>query len=75
MEAWQGRLARWLPLARREWKQMRWLVPMMYAEIGAPVASTVFAIDAEGPNRSDHGGFGIVGTTVSREMAEKIIVK
>ena len=32
----------------------------MYADLGAPVAETIFATDAMGENEHDHGGYGVV---------------
>ena len=45
------------------------LVAAMYADLGAPLSSTVFATDAMGENTVDQGGFGIVASTTPPEVA------
>ena len=45
-------------------------VPLLYADVGAPVVPTVFASDAQGAGElaiNDKGGFGIVARDASLE--------
>ena len=50
----------WWPSARREALIMADMVSAMYADIGAPLATTMFAIDAMGASELDHGRYGVV---------------
>jgi len=63
----------WWPSARKELHWMRQPVPAMIAEVGRPIAPCLFAADAEGPNRFDKGGFGVVGAEVGKEVAERVV--
>ena len=42
------------------------VVLVMYADLGAPLPTVVFASDAMGANEDDHGGFGIVAAQCER---------
>ena len=44
----------------------------LYADLGAPLASVVFAQDAEGANWWDHEGFGIVATQASTMATRRL---
>ena len=46
---------------------MRSLIPLMVARLSKPLATTVFAADAQGAGEGDLGGFGVVGATMSEE--------
>ena len=53
---------------------MAHVVVFMFADLGAPLSSTIFATDAMGANERDHGGFGIVGREVSNELVRACLV-
>ena len=52
---------------------MRHLLPFLRARLNRPVATTVFASDAEGENEVDLGGYGAVATVVAPELAEQAL--
>ena len=52
----------WWPSAKREWKVMCRVIPLMTAEIGLPPSPLLFATDAGGSNATDAGGDGVVGS-------------
>eukprot|EP00974_Lingulodinium_polyedra_P004894 459583-Lingulodinium_polyedra.AAC.1 len=55
------------PLVREELRTMRDLVPVMAADMGAPLAPLLFAADARGGGGRDAGGFGAVYTHAEQE--------
>ena len=61
----------WWPSARREAEWMASMCGAMYADLGAPVADTVFATDAMGESNQDAGGYGIVGTRCFHALVRK----
>eukprot|EP00959_Pyramimonas_sp_CCMP1952_P358226 7500866-Pyramimonas_sp.AAC.1 len=46
---------------------------MMTCVLDPPAAPLLFASDAEGANRTDHGGYGIVGAPITIEESEEVI--
>lgn len=48
------------------------VVPMLFADVGAPLSRIVWATDARGSEQGDAGAFGIVATRVSEQMVERI---
>ena len=48
----------------------------MKVDLSLPVAGTVFASDAQGAGETpgDHGGYGVVVTTVDDEVAEQVFL-
>ena len=69
----EQRLAPWASV-RRELRAMSRVVPLMYADLGAPPAPVYFAADAMGSNEIDHGGFGIVGKVVSEKTIKECYI-
>ena len=43
----------------------------MYADLGAPIAETLFATDASGDGETDSGGFGAVATRCTADVARR----
>ena len=67
----------WWPSARREFRAMSNVIGILAADVGAPLAPTIFATDAQGANdlsSDDHGGWGAVATDVSPELAERCLL-
>jgi hypothetical protein len=60
------------PSVRQELWATQQALPLMYADVGAPIASCLFASDAMGQNNDDHGGFGIVGADVPSETLSNV---
>ncbi|CAK0883180.1 unnamed protein product [Prorocentrum cordatum] len=58
---------------RRELRAMARVVPLMYADLGAPPAPVYFAADAMGANVEDDGGWGILVTDMSEDIAKDFI--
>ncbi|CAK0884075.1 unnamed protein product [Prorocentrum cordatum] len=58
---------------RRELRAMAQVVPLMYADLGAPPAPVYFAADAMGANVEDDGGWGILVTDMSEDIAKDFI--
>ena len=58
---------------RRELRAMAKVVPLMYADLGAPPAEVYFAADAMGANEQDHGGWGVLAADMSLEIARDFI--
>ena len=54
---------------------MAGLVYALYSDVGATLAPYIFATDAQGAGEGDHGGWGVVGTPVSRAFSEFIYCK
>eukprot|EP00959_Pyramimonas_sp_CCMP1952_P052206 1091222-Pyramimonas_sp.AAC.1 len=73
LEKRQGQVAQWWASARREVRVMRDMVPMMSCVLDLPAAPVLFASDAEGANRVDHGGCGIVVTAITQSESEQVI--
>jgi hypothetical protein len=69
IERYPDDLVAWWPSARREFYCMAKVLPLIFADISAPVASTLFATDAMGANKVDDGGYGIVAADVDHEAA------
>lgn len=69
----QGRKVEWWPGARQEAYVMAAGVMCMECDIGAPLASVLFASDAQGAGEGDYGGFGIVCARVSADLALKTL--
>jgi hypothetical protein len=63
----ESQIATWWPSARNEFRAMAYVTPLMRADLGSPLAATVFGTDAMGSNARDAGGFGIVGTVLDHE--------
>ena len=55
---------------RRELRAMSAAIPFMEASLGRPISRVLLASDAQGPGEGDHGGFGVVATTLSQDEAE-----
>lgn len=64
-----GQHVRWWASARRETWVMAGLVMAMVADLGAPLASELFATDAMGASEEDAGGYGIVSGSVDPSLA------
>ena len=47
------------------------LVSAMYADVGPPVASTIFATDSMSANAHDLGGYGVVACRVTQAQVEQ----
>ncbi|CAK0903818.1 unnamed protein product, partial [Prorocentrum cordatum] len=58
---------------RRELRAMARVVPLMYADLGAPPAPAYFAADAMGANVEDDGGWGILVTDMCEDIAKDFI--
>ena len=65
----------WWPSALREWKAMRALLPTLWVDLGLPLASTIFASDAQGAGEvvGDHGGYGLVAASVDSDLALEVL--
>jgi len=74
LEAFPRQRAPWWPSARREVLHLASLVPAMTAQLDRRPFPWVFATDAEGDNRQDRGGFGLMaafaGNALASELAE-----
>ncbi|CAK0846343.1 unnamed protein product [Prorocentrum cordatum] len=66
------RVSTWATV-RRELRAMARVVPLMYADLGAPPAPVYFAADAMGANVEDDGGWGILVTDMSEDIAKDFI--
>ncbi|CAK0900846.1 unnamed protein product, partial [Prorocentrum cordatum] len=66
------RVSTWATV-RRELRAMAKVVPLMYADLGAPPAPVYFAADAVGANAEDDGGWGALVTDMSKEIAQDFI--
>ena len=67
-------LVAWTTTARSEWLQMAQIVPLLFADVGAPVSTTMFATDAMGPDDgNDYGGFGAVVADFSKQMIRDVL--
>ncbi|CAK0804568.1 unnamed protein product, partial [Prorocentrum cordatum] len=66
------RVSTWATV-RRELRAMAKVVPLMYADLGAPPAPVYFAADAMGANAEDDGGWGVLVTDIRREIAQDFI--
>ncbi|CAK0872525.1 unnamed protein product [Prorocentrum cordatum] len=66
------RVSTWATV-RRELRAMARVVPLMYADLGAPPAPVYFAADAMGANVEDDGGWGILATDMSEDIAKDVI--
>ena len=73
LEKRQGQVIKWWASARREVRAMRDVVPFMVCALDVSPAPAVFAADAEGANRKDHGGYAFVGTSVARAESEAVL--
>ena len=70
----QRGLVRWTSTARNEWLQMAQVLPVMYADVGAPVSNVMFATDAMGSDVSgDHGGYGAVVAEFPTQLIRKVL--
>eukprot|EP00959_Pyramimonas_sp_CCMP1952_P010978 229913-Pyramimonas_sp.AAC.1 len=49
------------------------VVPLMYADLGAPPAPVHFAADAMGVNVEDDGGWGTLVTDMGEDIAKDFI--
>ena len=65
---------RWWPSVRREVARMRDALLGMVADLGAPAPAIVYATDASGADRVDHGGFGIVASPVSPSLRDSCVL-
>ena len=63
----------WWKSARRECRAMGAVVPMLFADVGAPLQPLMWATDAQGADSEhidgDLGGYGIVVSDISEELA------
>ena len=75
MMANEGRRARWWRSAQREVASMAELVVFMKARLTAPVAPTLFATDARGPERGDAGAYAVVAANAGRSLATRCAVQ
>ncbi|CAK0885210.1 unnamed protein product, partial [Prorocentrum cordatum] len=66
------RVSTWATV-RRELRAMARVVPLMYADLGAPPAPVHFAADAMGANVEDDGGWGILVTDMSEDIVKDFI--
>jgi hypothetical protein len=66
---------RWWPVARQEIQMIAYLLPLVFADIGASLCSTVFATDAMGANEQDNGGYGVVCADVSSALIQAIYTR
>ncbi|CAK0821636.1 unnamed protein product, partial [Prorocentrum cordatum] len=66
------RVSTWATV-RRELRAMAKVVPLMYADLGAPPAPVHFAADAMGANVEDDGGWGILVTDMDEDIAKDFI--
>ena len=65
MERFPERWAQPWPTVRRELVAMARAVPLMIADLGAPISNVVFAWGAMGSSLEDDGGFGVVAGDVA----------
>jgi hypothetical protein len=68
------RTVEWWPSARREVQAMATVVPMMFADVGAPLSRVIFAGDAQGHSEGDNGGFGVVAADVSDQTVRECLL-
>ncbi|CAK0800419.1 unnamed protein product [Prorocentrum cordatum] len=66
------RVGNWATV-RRGLRAIAEVVPLMYADLGAPPAPVYFAADAMGANAEDDGGWGVLVTNLSKEIAQDFI--
>ena len=66
----------WWPSVKKEWIMMRDMLPYMKVDLSLPLANTIFASDAQGAGEvlGDHGGFGVVVTTVAQQVARDVFL-
>ena len=50
-------------------------MPLLVAELAAPMAPVVFAVDAMGSDEVDSGGFGITALNVGSAVAKKAVLR
>ena len=62
----RGRVVAWWPSAREELIAMSRAAPLMKHQLDCHLSNLVFATDAQGMGEGDLGGYGIVGSVVSR---------
>ena len=55
-----GKTVYWWASARRELMVLTRLLPLVYAELSAPLCPVLFATDAMGVNEHDNGGWGLM---------------
>jgi len=67
-------LVPWTSTAKSEWLQMAQIVPLLYSDVGAPIATTMFATDAMGhDDGNDNGGYGAVVADFSKQMMKDVL--
>ena len=72
LEAFPRARVAWWPSARREVVLMARLVPAMTAYLDRRPFPWVFATDAEGDNRHDRGGYGLMAAFAGNSLAEEL---
>jgi hypothetical protein len=69
-----GAVVQWWASVRRDVLAMASILPLVYADLGAPLAPAIFATDAqgsEGIEGEDAGGWGAVCADFSQEIVEQ----
>ena len=69
------RVVQWWPSAKREVEVMAALLGSLQLEIRQKAIPWAFAADAEGPNLTDAGGFGVVGRPITEALAQRVFVE
>ena len=67
-----GTCSCWWPSARREVRAMAAVLPLMWADVGAPISNLCLATDACGATESHNGAYGIVAAVLPAAMTRSI---
>jgi hypothetical protein len=59
-------------VVRAELRAMAASVPVLYADLGAPLSSVVGATDAQGAGEGDHGGYGVVARQLTPDAVASL---
>jgi hypothetical protein len=72
----RGREILWWPSARAEATCMRFVIVLMYADVGAPLLPLLFSTDAMGANEAygDHGGYGLCVRPITEAQGRHVFV-